>query len=68
MSTIDAASVFDACREQLRAVLGDAADITVVEGAIAGYPLDDEAKAALWLWAMAPFDPDTLSRRLRGGT
>ena len=61
MSTIDAAAVFDACREQLQELLGDHADITIVEHAIASYPLDDEEKAALWLWATAPFDPATLS-------
>jgi hypothetical protein len=62
-STIDAATVFAACRELLQGLLGDRADITVVEHAIAGYPLDDEEKATLWLWAIAPFDPATLSRR-----
>jgi hypothetical protein len=61
MSTIDAATVFDRCRERLQHLLGEHADITVVEHAIAGYPLDDEEKAALWLWAIAPFDPATLS-------
>jgi hypothetical protein len=60
MSTIDAATVFAHCRERLQELLGDQADITVVEQAIAGYPLDDEEKAALWLWAIAPFDPTTL--------
>ncbi len=64
MSTIDAATVFDVCRERLQGLLGDDADITVVEHAIAGYPLDDEEKAALWLWAIAPFDPATLSRHM----
>jgi len=63
MSTIDAATIFDACRELLQGLLGDDADITVVEHAIAGYPLDDE-EAALWLWAIAPFDPATLSRHM----
>lgn len=64
MGTIDAATIFDACRERLQGLLGDDADITVVEHAIAGYPLDDEEKAALWLWAIAPFDPATLSRHM----
>jgi len=37
--------------------LGDDADIATVERAIADYPLDDEHKAALWLWAIAPSIP-----------
>jgi hypothetical protein len=69
MSTIDAATVFDSYRERLQGLLGDHADITVVERAIASYPLDDEEKAALWLWAISPFDPATLSRHpARDGT
>jgi hypothetical protein len=64
MSTIDAATVFHGCRERLQGLLGDDADITVVEHAIAGYPLDDEENAALWLWAIAPFDPATLSHHM----
>jgi hypothetical protein len=63
MSTIDAATVFDGYRELLQELLGDHADITVVEHAIAGSPLDDEEKAALWLWAAAPFDPAAFRRR-----
>jgi len=62
MSTIDAATVFDACRERLQVLLGDRADIAVVETAIDSYPLGDEEKAALWLWAIAPFDPASLSQ------
>jgi len=61
MSTSDAATIYDGCRERLQRLLGDQADITVVERAIAGYPLNDDEKAALWLWALAPFDPATLS-------
>jgi hypothetical protein len=61
MSNIDAATVFADCRERLQGLLGDDADITVVERAIASYPLDDEEKTALVLWASAPFDPATLS-------
>lgn len=67
MSTIDAATVFEVCRERLQALLGDDADIGVVERAIASYPLDDEEKAVLWLWAITPFDPATLSRHQRRG-
>ena len=69
MSTIDAAAVFDGCREGLQRLLGDRVDIDVVERAIASYPLDDDEKAALWLWALAPFDPATLTpHQPRGGT
>jgi hypothetical protein len=69
MSALDPATVFDGCRERLKALLGDDADITVVESAIARYPLDDDEKAALWLWALAPFDPATLgAREPRAGT
>jgi hypothetical protein len=64
----NAATVFDSCRERLQQFLGDQADISVVENAIASYPLDDDEKAALWLWAIATFDSATLSDRLRGGT
>lgn len=53
-------AVFDGCRERLQALLGGHADLTVVEHTIASYPLDSEEKAALWLWAIAPFDPATL--------
>ena len=60
MSTIDTATVFDACRERLQALLGDRADVAVIERAIDSYPLGDDEKAALWLWAIAPFDPTTL--------
>jgi len=67
MSTIDAATVFDACREQLQVLLDDRADIALVESAIDSYPLGDEEKAALWLWAIAPFDRATL-RQLRDVT
>lgn len=67
MSTIDAAAAFAAYRERLQALLGEHADIAAVERVIAGYQLDDEEKAALWLWAVAPFDPAQLSR-LRDGT
>lgn len=62
MSAIDATTVFDACRERLQALIGDHADITVVERAIDAYPLDDEEKAALWLWAITPFDAATLTQ------
>jgi hypothetical protein len=59
--------VFDGCRELLQRLLGGHVDLTVVEDAIASYPLDDEEKAALWLWATAPFDPATLNlSQLRG--
>jgi hypothetical protein len=68
MSTTDAATVFDGCRDRLEALLGDHADTAVVEREIAGYPLDDEEKAALWLWAIAPFDAATLGRRRSDGT
>jgi len=57
MSTIDAATVFDGCRERLQRLLGDHVDIGVVERAIASYPLDEDEKAALWLWALAPSTP-----------
>ena len=57
---LDKGAIFDGCRERLQALLGDHADITVVERAIANYPLDDEERAALWLWAIAPFDPTTV--------
>lgn len=68
MRPVDAANVFDGCRERLQALLGDQTDFTAVEHAIAGYQLDDEEKAALWLWAIAPFDPSTLScHELRDG-
>jgi hypothetical protein len=60
MTALDPAAVFAGCRERLKDLLGDDVDIAVVEGAIAAYPLDDEEKAALWLWALAPFDPATL--------
>ena len=64
----DQGAVFDGCRERLRGLLGDHADLTIAEHAIAGYPLDDEEKAALWLWATAPFDPATLNlSHLRDG-
>lgn len=64
----DQVAVFDGCRERLRGLLGDHADLTIAEHAIASYPLDDEEKAALWLWATAPFDPATLNlSRLRDG-
>jgi hypothetical protein len=64
----DEGAVFDGCRERLRGLLGDHADLTIAEHAIAGYPLDDEEKAALWLWATAPFDPATVSLcQLRDG-
>jgi hypothetical protein len=69
MSPIDPATVFEGCRERLQALLGDDVDITVVEDAIAAYPLDDDEKAALWLWAIAPFDPASLGiREQQGGT
>jgi hypothetical protein len=60
--SIDAATVFGVYRERLRGLLGEHVDITAVECAIASYPLDDEEKAALWLWAIAPFDPATLTQ------
>jgi hypothetical protein len=64
----DQVAVFEGCRERLRGLLGDHADLTIAEHAIASYPLDDEEKAALWLWATAPFDPATLNlSRLQDG-
>jgi hypothetical protein len=69
MSTSDAATIYDGCRERLQQLLGDHADITVVERAIANYPLNDDEQAALWLWALSPFDPATLTHhQARGGT
>ena len=67
MSTIDDTTVFDDCRDRLQVLLGDEPDITVVESAIATYPLDDDEMAALWLWAIAPFDPTTLALQQEGG-
>lgn len=63
MSTIDAAAVYDGCRERLEHLLGTDVDADLVEAAIDACPLDDEHKAALWLWAIAPFDPTTLRAR-----
>jgi len=60
MTALDPATVFAGYRDRLKDLLGDDADISAVEGAIDAYPLDDDEKAALWLWALAPFDPATL--------
>lgn len=62
MSVIDAVTVFGVYRERLRELLGDDADISIVERAITSHQLDDDDKCALWLWAIAPFDPATLRR------
>jgi hypothetical protein len=67
MTVIDAAAVFDGCRERLGELLGEEPDIDVVETAIDAYPLDEEEKAALWLWASAPLDPDRLRLQQLGG-
>lgn len=56
MSAIDVAAVYDVCRTGLKDLLGADTDAHVVEATIDAYPLDDEHKAALWLWAIAPFD------------
>lgn len=51
---------YDACRDRVHALLGEHADITVVESAIDACLLPDDEKAALWLWAIAPHDPAPL--------
>jgi CheY-like chemotaxis protein len=64
MSSIDAPVHVDHCRAWVDELLDANADMAVVENTIVDYPLDSDAKAALWLWAQDRRDPEVVAALL----
>ncbi|MHB8658033.1 MAG: hypothetical protein ACYC91_08780 [Solirubrobacteraceae bacterium] len=62
-TSADALVFFDSCRAGVVELLELGAGMDVIEHTIEAYPLDRDAKDALWLWAIArPTRPASFAR------